>query len=84
MSAQDQLTKKKLRENLTIGDHVSIATDKEGKRRIVVSMPIDEEVTKVLLRGSNKKQVLAELDSKLAKLSPEMRQQIEDEFRKLV
>ena len=84
MSAQDQLTKKKLRENLTIGDHVSIATDKEGKRRIVVSMPIDEEVAKVLLRGSNKKQVLAELDSKLAKLSPEMRQQIEDEFRKLV
>ena len=73
MSAQDQLIKKKLRQNFTVGDHVSIATDKDGNRRIVVSMPIDEEVAKVLLKGSNKKQVLAELDSKLAKLSPEMK-----------
>ena len=47
-------------------------------------MPIDEELAKVLLKGSNKKQVLAELDSKLAKLSPEMNQQIEEEFNKLV
>ena len=84
MSAQDQLIKKKQRQNFTIADHVSIATDKDGNRRIVVSMPIDEEVAKVLLKGSNKKQVLAELDSKLAKLSPEMKQQIEEEFNKLV
>ena len=70
MSDQDQLIKKKLRQNFTIGDHVSIAKDKDGNRRIVVSMQIDEELAKVLLKGSNKKQVLAELDSKLAKLSP--------------
>ena len=64
--------------------YVSIAKDKDGNRRIVVSMRIDEELAKVLLKGSNKKQVLAELDSKLAKLSPEMQQQIQEEFNKLV
>ena len=53
MSAQDQLIKKKLRQNFTTGDHVSIATDKEGNRRVVVSMPSDEELAKVLLKGSN-------------------------------
>ena len=84
MSAKDQLTKRKLRENLTINDHVSIVTDKEGKRRLVVSMPIDQEIAKVLLKGSNKRQVLSELDSKLAKLNPEMRKQIREEFEKLV
>ena len=55
MSDQDQLIKKKLRQNFTIGDHVSIATNKEGNRRIVVSMPIDEELAKVLLKGSNRR-----------------------------
>ena len=40
-------------------------------------MPIDEELAKVLLKGSNRKQVLAEL-------SPEMQKQIQEEFIKLV
>ena len=61
MSAQDQLIKDRLRQNFTIADHVSITIDKDGNRKVVVSMPIDEELAKVLLKGSNRKQVLAEL-----------------------
>ena len=64
MSAQDQLIRDKLKQNFTLANHVSIAIDKGGNRIVVVSMPIDEELAKVLLKGSNRKQVLAELDSK--------------------
>ena len=84
MSAQDQLIKDKLRQNFTIADHVSIVIDKDVNRKVVVSMPIDEELAKVLLKGNNRKHVLAELALKLAKLSPEMKQQIQEEFTKLV
>ena len=84
MSAQDQLIKDKLKQSFTIADHVSIASDKDGNRKVVLSMPIDEELAKVLLKGTNRKQVLAELDSKLAKLSTEMQQQIQEKFTKLV
>ena len=63
MSAKYQLQK----ENYTIAEHVSIAIDKHGKRRILVSLPISEEAAKVLLKGSNRTQALAEVDAKKKK-----------------
>ena len=39
MSARVQLQKEKMNRNHTLAEHVSIAIDKLGKRRIVVSLP---------------------------------------------
>ena len=60
------------------------ASDKHGKRRIVVSLRINEEAAKVLPKGNNRTQVLAELDARMKKLSPEMQEQITAEFEKLM
>ena len=84
LPAKEQMLKKRQNEQKTLKAHVSLGKDDTGKRRVIVSLPLNHQQAGQLLPGSNRKSVLHELDRKLEKLEPEMKSQIVSEFNKLV
>ena len=84
LPAKEREIKRKSLEQTSLRAHVSLGTDDAGKQRVIVSLPLNHDQAAQLLPGSNRRSVLAELDRKLAKLEPKMKQDIVDEFNKLV
>ena len=56
-------------ENLNLREAMSVVEDNENNLRICVRLPINVEQAEKLLRGTNKNQIIKELDSKLKQLS---------------
>ena len=84
LPAKEQQLKKKQLEQNTLKAHVSLGTDHNNTKRVIVSLPLSHAQAEQLLPGSNRKSVLQELDRKLEKLDPLMKNQIVQEFNKLV
>ena len=83
-SSKNKTQNRKREQNSILRDAIQITTDRDTNvKRIVVSLPIDKELA-TKLRGSNRRSTLCEWDSKITKLDSEMRNQITEEFEKLV
>ena len=76
------MTTQKKDENLIFCDALSIVEDNVGNLRIYVRLPVNIEQAGKLLRGTNKSQVIKDLDSKLKQLSYKAKLDLDDEFNK--
>ena len=62
---------------------MSIVEDNVGNLLICVRLPVNIEQAEKLLRGTNKSQVINELDSKLRQLSEKTKSDLQEEISKL-
>merc|ERR1712074_369590 len=62
LPAKEQQLKKRQLEQNTLKAHVSLGTDDNNTRRVIVSLPLSHQQAGQLLPGSNRRSVLQELD----------------------